>query len=61
LKYIKAIEIETVVKEESVINKAVQTATSQLLQYAENNSFKTIKIIIVASAKKLLYIDCLSD
>ena len=61
LKYIKAIEIETAVKEEVAINMAVQIATAQLLQYADNNNFKTIKIIIVTSAKKLLYMDYLSD
>ncbi len=61
LKYIKAIEIQTAAKEEVAINQAVQTSTAQLSQYTANNRFKTTKIIIVASAKKLLYMDCLSD
>ena len=59
LKYIKAAEIETPEKEEVAINQAVQTATAQLSQYTTNDRFRTTKIIIVASAKKLLYIDCL--
>jgi hypothetical protein len=61
LKYIKAIDIETPVKEETAVNQTLNMATDQLLQYAVGNRFKTIKIIIVASAKKLLYMDCLTD
>ena len=61
LKYIKAEEIETPAKEESVVNQKVIIATTQLLQYAENTKFKTIKIIVVASAKKLLFMDCLPE
>ena len=61
LKYIKAEEIETPAKEESAVNQKVIIATTQLLQYAENTKFKTIKIIIVASAKKLLFMDCLPE
>ena len=60
LKYLKAVEIETPEKEEAAINLAVKTATAQLNQYAADNRFKTIKIVIVASAKKLLFMDCLS-
>ena len=59
LKYIKAEEIETPDKENVAISLAVKAATSQLMQYAANNKFKTIKIIILASAKKLLLMDCL--
>ena len=61
LKYIKAEEIESQAKEEVVVNLAVKTATAQLMQYAANNKFKTTKIIIVASAKKLLFMDCLPE
>ena len=59
LKYIKAEEIETPAKEEVALSLAVKTATAQLMQYAANNKLKTTKIIIVASAKKLLFMDCL--
>ena len=58
LKYIIAEEIETPAKEESSVNNAVKTATTQLLQYAANTKFKTVKIIIEASTKKLLLTDC---
>jgi hypothetical protein len=61
LKYIKAEEIETPAKEEVAVNLAVKTATTQLMQYAANNKFKTTKIIILASAKKLLFMDCLPE
>ena len=61
LKYIKAEEIETLAKEEVAINQAVKTATAQLMQYAANGKFKTTKIIIVASAKKFLFMDCLLE
>jgi hypothetical protein len=61
LKYLKAEEIETPAKEESAVNQTVITATTQLLQYAENTKFKTVKIIIVTSAKKLLFMDCLPE
>ena len=59
LKYIKAEEIETPAKEKVALSLAVKTATAQLMQYAANNKLKTTKIIIVASAKKLLFMDCL--
>jgi len=61
LKYLKADEIETQAKEEVAINMAVNTATAQLIQYSANNKFKTTKIVIVASAKKLLFMDCLPE
>ncbi|MEI6138340.1 MAG: AAA family ATPase [Mariniphaga sp.] len=54
LKYLKAEEIETPAKEEVAVKQALKAATSQLEQYVANNKFQTIKIIIVASAKKLL-------
>ncbi|MEI6143102.1 MAG: AAA family ATPase, partial [Mariniphaga sp.] len=61
LKYLKAEEIETPAKEESATKQAIEKATTQLLQYTADNSFKTIKIIILASAKKLLFLDCLTE
>ena len=61
LKYFKTEEIETQAKEESAVNHKVKTATTQLLQYAAITKFKTVKIIIVTSAKKLLFMDCLPE
>ncbi len=55
LKYLKAEEIEKAEKEEVAVKQVIKTASSQLLQYAANNKFQTIKIIVVASATKLLY------
>jgi hypothetical protein len=60
LKYLKAVEIETPAKEEAATKQAIEKATAQLLQYSNGNQFKTIKIVIVASAKKLLLMDCLT-
>ncbi len=57
LKYVKTKEIETTAKEEVAVKQIVKTATSQLMQYAANNKFQTIKIIIVASAKELIYME----
>ena len=54
LKYLKAEEIETPAKEAVAVQLAIIAAKSQLQQYDANNKFQTIKIIIVASAKKLL-------
>jgi hypothetical protein len=61
LKYLKAEEIETPIKEESTTKQAIEKATTQLQQYTADNRFKTIKIIIVASAKRLLFMDCLKE
>ncbi len=61
LKYIKTSEIETQAKEDIAVKQAVNSASAQLMQYAADNEFKTVKIVIVASAKKLLYMDCLTD
>jgi hypothetical protein len=57
LKYIKSEEIQIDEKENIAVNLVVNTASTQLLQYAANNKFQTIKIIIVASAKRLLYME----
>jgi len=61
LKYVKAEDINTPAKEKTAIKQAIKTATTQLLQYAANEKFKTIKIIVVASAKKLLYLESLAN
>ena len=61
LKYLKAGEIETPEKEESATKQAIEKATMQLHQYSTGNRFKTIKIVIVASSKKLLLMDCLTE
>jgi len=61
LKYLKAEEIETPAKEESATKQAIEKATAQLHQYAANNRFETIKIVIVASAKRLLFMECLTE
>jgi hypothetical protein len=61
LKYLKAEEIETPAKEEAATKQAIEKATTQLLQYTADNSFKTIKIIILTSAKRLLFMDCLTE
>ena len=60
LKYLKAGEIETPAKEESATKQAIEKATAQLLQYGTGDRFKTIKIVIVASAKELLFMDYLT-
>ena len=60
LKYVKSEDVETPAKEEAALKQSVKEATSQLLQYDANNKFQTIKIIIVASAKKLLLMNALS-
>jgi hypothetical protein len=57
LKYLKTEETETSAKEEGAVKQVVKTAAIQLLQYAASNKFQTIKIIIVASAKRLLYME----
>ena len=57
LKYLKAEEIETPTKEELAVNQVVKMSSTQLLQYAASNKFQTIKIIIVASAKRLMYME----
>lgn len=61
LKYLKAEEVETLAKEEAAISQAVEKATGQLLQYTSHDKFKTIRIIIIASSKKILYLDCLYE
>ena len=61
LKYLKAEEIDTQAKVESAAKQSIEKATAQLLQYATDNKFKTVKIIIVASAKRLLFMDSLTE
>jgi len=61
LKYLKSEEIETPAKEEAATKQAIDKATAQLHQYAADARFKTIKIVILASAKRLLFMDCLAE
>ena len=57
LKYIKAPFVKSKKLAEPEIKKAVEAATAQLKQYTDYKIGTTQKIIIVASAKKLLYMD----
>jgi len=59
LKYIKADQLKTKKKLESARLAAVEAATVQLKSYSGFATFKTIKIIIVASASKLLYMEAI--
>jgi hypothetical protein len=59
LKYIKSEFLKSKKKSEPEVKRAIETATAQLNQYSPYNNCTTTKIIIVASAKKLLYIDLL--
>jgi len=61
LKYIKSEFMKSKKKSEPEVKKAVEAATAQLKQYADYKIGTTQKIIIVASAKKLLYMDKLND
>jgi len=57
LKYIKAEHLKSKVKTQAAIDEAVKTATEQLNQYAGYKNNETKRLIIVASAKKLLYME----
>ena len=57
LKYLKAPFVKSKKQAEPEIKKAVETAATQLKQYTDYKIGTTQKIIIVASAKKLLYMD----
>jgi len=57
LKYIKAEFTKSKKKSEPEIKNAIVNATEQLKQYDNFKIGKTAKIIIVASAKKLLYME----
>jgi len=57
LKYIKSAFLKTKAKAEPEVNRAIEAATAQLVQYSPYDNCTTTKIIIVASAKKLLYMD----
>jgi hypothetical protein len=57
LKYIKAEFLKSKKKAEPEIKRAIESATAQLAQYSPYDNCTTTKIIIVASAKKLLYMD----
>jgi len=57
LKYIKAQDAETPEKEKKAVAKALKEAEIQLAQYTANEKFKTMKIVMVVSPKKLLYLE----
>ena len=57
LKYIKSAFLKTKAKAEPEVNRAIEAATAQLNQYSPYDNCVTTKIIIVASAKKLLYME----
>jgi hypothetical protein len=55
LKYIKSEFLKSKKKAEPEVKQAIETATAQLDQYSTFDNCTTTKIIIVASARKLLY------
>jgi len=57
LKFVKAEDISTKEKEAAAIKNKYNEAIVQLQQYSANEKFKTVKIIIIAAARKLLYLD----
>ncbi len=59
LKYIKSEFLKSKKKAEPEIKHAIESATAQLNQYSPYSNCTTTKIIIVASAKKLLYMEAL--
>ena len=59
LKYIKSTFLKTKAKAEPEVKRAIESATAQLVQYSPYDNCTTTKIIIVASAKKLLYMESL--
>ena len=59
LKYLKSEFLKSKKKAEPEIKRAIETATAQLNQYSPFTNCTTTKIIIVASATKLLYMDTL--
>jgi uncharacterized protein (DUF2225 family) len=61
LKYIKSTFLKSKAKAEPEVNRAIETATAQLAQYSPYSNCTTTKIIIVASAKKLLYMDLVGN
>ena len=57
IKYIKSEFLKSKKKAEPEVKRAIETATAQLNQYSPYENCTTTKIIIVASAKKMLYMD----
>ncbi len=57
LKYIKAEHLKTLKKAEPLIAAAIREAETQLRHYSDYEKCTTTKIILVASATKLLYLD----
>jgi len=54
---IKSENISTSTKEELAIQQARSEAETLLRQYSNNHEFRTIKIAIIASPRKLLWMD----
>ena len=61
LKYIRSEFLKSKKKAEPEIIRAIETAAAQLDQYSPFSNCTTTKIIIVASARKLLYMDFIQD
>jgi hypothetical protein len=57
LKYIKSTYLKTKAKAAPEVKRAIETATAQLGHYSSYDNCTTTKIIIVASAKKLLFME----
>jgi len=58
MKYIKAADLKSKIKKDAAVANAIKEAKVQLQQYSDYERCTTIKIIVVASAKKLLYMEC---
>ena len=61
LKYIKSEFLKSKKMSEPEIKRAIEAATAQLDQFSPYDNCTTIKIIIVASARKLLYMETKSN
>jgi hypothetical protein len=61
IKYIKASDMDTPEKKAAALKQMLEKATEQLMQYGAHEKFKTTRIIIVASAKKLVHMDVLNE
>ena len=59
LKYIKSEFLKSKTKAEPEVKRAIEMASTQLGQYSPYDNCTTTKIIIVASAKKLLFMESL--
>jgi len=57
LKFVNTDGISTIAKEKASIQQAKTEAVAQLNQYSINQKFKTTKVVIIASPRKLLWMD----